>query len=180
MSYPFSGYGQQDCSEFSIYLFDKFEEEFKKDGKANIVNQYFWGNFKKEIKWDAWENISSSSEEFNHISLNIDNVHESIQHEGDLYSVQNLFDNFFVPEDLSYENNNQYECSKCECKVEKAWWTYKLSSNLPPYLIVTLKRFSYNPEKGINQKLKQIVDISERIMVSRIFIIQWYRLKVIW
>ena len=128
----FVGFGQQDSTEFIIYLLDIIDEEIKKaDPNSKGVEPIFGINFNVKIKCKLRTclQVYNRKEANNFLLLDIDSKCESLD---DAYRIYKGSDKL--------ESDNKYYCEKCNEKriaskrSEIAEW--------PKYLFVWLKRYS--------------------------------------
>jgi ubiquitin C-terminal hydrolase len=141
----FSGYGQQDSTEFIIYFLDIVEEEIKKITKTNEVEKIFGINFNVRIKCKLLSclNISVKKEINNFLILDIDS------------NVNNLDDAYrkFKSSEKLYEEN-QYFCE--ECKDKRIASKRTTINEWPDYVCIWLRRFT---QRG-NRIIKNNQDIN--------------------
>ena len=136
---PINPLEQKDAGEFLITLFNKLEEEGLKEITSEIS-----GKLSIFIKCNICKIENKSSEDFVILSLEIKDcksIYESIE----LMNKHEIL-----------ANNNQYHCSRCNCKVDAE--KYSKFEIIPNYLIISFKRFKYD----INlQKMIKIYDVCE-------------------
>jgi ubiquitin C-terminal hydrolase len=127
----FKGYGQQDSSEFIIYMLDAINEELKKNND-NIDKLYeHKANISIKCKLKVCLNISTHEEKNNFM---IFDLKEEFKDLDDCY-------NEFVKR-FKFENDCLYYCDKCKRDTiaskrnEIILW--------PKHLIIILKRFQQN------------------------------------
>lgn len=166
----FQNYHQHDWSEFAKVFLDQLEVEFKKDQKENFIDNFFTGRLIQQIKWNTWESVSQTKQNYVDISLNLNLKEELMTDNNDIPSVIDLLYNHFLPEKLWIENDNEYFWANWDSKVESAWLTQKLSSDLPPVIMVTLNRSYYDKTTASFKKKKDPIALSYSISIKKEFI----------
>ena len=141
---------QKDAEEFLNNLFMKLMSS-KSDQAAQLITKLFSFTQIQEIKSQDCPHTQTKEESFT--SLNIELNSDSL-----LTSLQKSF----TSEMLQHEN--AYECQQCNKKVSA---TRKQSFlNLPNYLILVLKRFSYDASTGMRIKLNDRFVYGEKLDLS--------------
>lgn len=128
----FSGFGQQDSTEFVIYLLDTIDEEIKKIDKTSKGIQPIFGiglNTKIKCKLRECLQISNKKESNNFLLLDIDDK---------CASLEDAYHNFKSGEKL--ESDNKYYCENC--KAKRIASKRSIIEEWPQYLFIWLKRFS--------------------------------------
>ena len=148
----FVGYGQQDSTEFIIFLLDTIDEEIKKiDPTSKGIEPIFGINFNVKIKCKLRTclQVYNRTETSNFLLLDINSKCESLD---DAYRIYKGSDKL--------ESDNKYFCEKCNDKriaskrSEIGEW--------PQYLFVWLKRFSQEGRR-ITKNIQPInIDIEWR------------------
>lgn len=138
----FTGFGQQDSSEFIIYLIDIINDELKKNNyDINVIYEHST-NVTIKCKLRNCLKISSHLEKSNFLILNTDNSFENLD---DCYRE--------YKSRVKLEGDNIYFCSNCKDnrlaskRIEIVNW--------PKHLIVILKRFQQLGHK-INKNSNEI------------------------
>ena len=141
----FSGYGQQDSTEFIIYFLDIIEEEIKKITKTNEVEKIFGINFNVRIKCKLLSclNISNKKEINNFLILDLDPTIDNLD---------DAYRKFKSSEKL--ENENEYFCE--ECKDKRIASKRTTINEWSDYVCIWLRRFT---QSG-NRILKNNQDIN--------------------
>jgi ubiquitin C-terminal hydrolase len=143
----FCGFGQQDSTEFIIYLLDTIDEEIKRiDQLSTGIKPIFGIDFNSRIKCKLREclTIYNKKELNNFLLLDIDD---------ECTSLEDAYRNFKSGEKLQYDD--KYYCENCQAKRIAS----KRSSieNWPQYLFIWLKRFSQKGRRFL--KNSQELDI---------------------
>jgi len=143
----FCGFGQQDSTEFIIYLLDTIDEEIKRIDKLSTgIKPIFGIDFNSRIKCKYRDCLTIyNKKEFNNfLLLDIDR---------NCTSLEDAYRNFKSGEKLQFDD--KYFCEKCQAKRIAS----KRSSieNWPQHLFIWLKRFSQNGRKFL--KNSQELDI---------------------
>ena len=127
----FSGFNQQDSTEFIIYLLDTIDEEIKKtDKESKGIEPIFGINFNVRIKCKLKEclKIYNRNEKNNFLLLDIDS---------NCTSLEDAYHNFKSGTKL--EDDDKYFCENCQAKrIASIRNTIDI---WPKYLFVWLKRF---------------------------------------
>uniref|UniRef100_A0A8C7SR96 Ubiquitin carboxyl-terminal hydrolase n=1 Tax=Oncorhynchus mykiss TaxID=8022 RepID=A0A8C7SR96_ONCMY len=175
----FSGYMQNDAHEFLSQCMDQLKEDVEKMNKSwksesaaaawdeppqqaaaarpgeeadtsriytcpVVVNMEF--EVQHTITCKDCGEVVTKREQFNDLSIDLPRRKKTIP----LRSIQDSLDLFFRIEEI------EYSCEKCSGKV--ATVTHKFS-RLPRFLILHLKRYSFNAQLSLNSKLGQQVMI---------------------
>ena len=136
---PLSINEQKDIDEFLNLFFDRLENNLKDTKEPTLIPDNFGGCFANEIICIDCPHASENTENF--LSLNL-----QIQNKKKLTESLNAF-----IESESLEGNNAYNCETCGRKIKaKRRTTFKI---LPNTLIIVLKRFEYDYDKGVKKKL---------------------------
>ena len=128
----FCGFGQQDSTEFIIYLLDTIDEEIKQIDKTSQGIQPIFGiQFNSRIKCKLRDclQIYNKKESNNFILLDIDD---------DCTSLEEAYRNFKSGEKL--QSDNKYYCENCQAKRIAS--KRSTIEEWPQYLFIWLKRFS--------------------------------------
>ncbi len=141
----FQGFGQQDSSEFIIYLLDILHDEFKNVKSINNINTLYEHTTKISVKCKLRSclNISTHNENNNFMIFNIDKSFENLD---DCYRE--------YKSRVKLDNDNLYYCEKCQDnriasrRIEIINW--------PKHLIIILKRFVQNGYK-LNKNTDEII-----------------------
>ena len=96
----------------------------------------------QSIEWEEWNQISCKKEENIEFGLSLEFKNEEVK-EGGL-TVQNLVKNHFTGEEMIKDLNGGYFWNYWDKKVNKANLSFKLDSDVPPILMVTLNRFYFD------------------------------------
>jgi ubiquitin C-terminal hydrolase len=128
----FSGYQQQDSTEFIIYLLDLIDEEIKKIDKQNKGLYPLFGiEFNSRIKCKLRECLKiNNTKEFNNILL--------LDIDSNTKSLEDAYHKLKSGEKL--DGDNKYFCDNCK---EKRIASKRTSiENWPNFLFIWLKRFN--------------------------------------
>ncbi len=143
----FSGFNQQDSTEFIIYLLDTIDEEIKKiDKESKGIEPIFGINFNVRIKCKLREclTIYNRTEKNNFLLLDIDSNCKSLE---DAYHTFKSGDKL--------EADDKYFCEKCQAKRIAS--KRNAIDTWPNYLFVWLKRFRQEGKRYV--KNSQSLDI---------------------
>ena len=141
----FSGFNQQDSTEFIIYFLDIIDEEIKKVNSKGI--QPIYGidfNARIKCKLRSCLKIYNKKEVNNFLLLDIDS------HDSDLNSIYKKFKS-----SNKLEDNNKYFCENCNDKRIASKRCY--ITEWPNYLCIWLKRFNQSGKRL--SKNNQAIDI---------------------
>ena len=141
---------QKDAEEFLNSLFVKLMNS-KSEQVCQLINHFFSFVQIQEIKSQDCPHSQIKEESFTslNIELNSDSLLSSLEKS-------------FKAETLEHEN--AYECVHCNKKVKA---TRKQSFlNLPNYLILVLKRFSYDAGSGMRKKINDRFAFDEKLDLS--------------
>ncbi|EDV20513.1 uncharacterized protein TRIADDRAFT_60985 [Trichoplax adhaerens] len=170
----FQEFEQQDSSEFLKYLLSSFDKEEKLQNRSrNDIQHFFQGEFVNHIRCRKCNNVMQHKEEFLDLMLAFGNenadtlttnansmpdkatssnsttAHRSLNnyldndthvHTG--YSLQALLEKFLSEEQLLVDQGNSYSCDRCNESTDAE--IMRTLTKLPPCLILSLQRFSYN------------------------------------
>ena len=125
---------QKDVFEFYSGLMDKLEEQLKKTTHENLVKNHFGGTVIREIICRGCPHSYEREEPFLAINLEVKNKK---------HIIDGL--NSYV-EGETLDGDNAYLCEKCNIKVKATMRT--TIKKLPNYLILVLKRFEFDYERG--------------------------------
>lgn len=127
----FEGFGQQDSSEFIIYLLDTIFEEFKTHKINTNINSLYSHTVNISVKCKLRSCLKiSTHEEYNNFM--IFNIHKSFENLDDCYRE--------FKSRVKLDNDNLYYCENCKDnriaskRIEVINW--------PKHLIIILKRFT--------------------------------------
>ena len=105
---------QQDVQEFFRVLFEAIEQSFVLAGESNdVINNLYQGEICSYVKCKNCNNESKRADFFMDISLPIRNEFGTGVVNS---SLEMALENYLKPDEL--EGDNQYECSKCNKKVD--------------------------------------------------------------
>ena len=123
---------------------DQIEERVSKSRDEKFVNFHFGGSFCNELICKGCPHHYEREEPYLAINLNIKNKK----------NIKDSLDSFILGEVL--EGENAYLCEKCNLKVK----TVKRVSikKLPNYLILVLKRFEYDFDRGMKIKMNDFCE----------------------
>ena len=141
----FSGYEQQDSTEFITYFLDIVDEEIKKitKTKTSEIDELFGINFNVRIKCKLRTclNISNKKEINNFLILDLDS---------DIKDLDDAYRKFKSGEKL--EDDNQYYCGNCQDKrIASKRTTINTWSK---YVCILLRRFKQNGNRIIKNEQK--------------------------
>jgi ubiquitin carboxyl-terminal hydrolase 34 len=130
---------QMDANEFYNQLFDTLEQRLKKSSQEQILRRVFGGTLSNQIIPTECEHRRERDEPFYSMSVEVKN-------KAHLKDALNLF----VEGEL-LSADNKIQCDFCAKPVE----TVKryVIKDLPPVLVLHLKRFEFDYEKMKNEKL---------------------------
>ena len=130
---------QKDVFEFFSLFMDQIEERVHKSPDEKFVKFHFGGLFCNELICKGCPHHYEREEPYLAINLNIKNKK----------NIKDSLDSFIHGEVL--EGENAYLCETCNLKVK----TVKKVSikKLPNYLILVLKRFEYDFDRGMKIKM---------------------------
>lgn len=131
------GLYQHDIQELARVLFDAIEQSTEEEGKESYIQQLFGGLSENCIKCLTCNYESIVCEKLLDLTLPVLNPFENIKNSSFEMALLNLI----KPETL--EENNKYQCDKCQAKVEKAEKFTRLRK-LPKIFMVQLSRFDYD------------------------------------
>ena len=172
---------QQDPNEFARLLFERMDESFQQcdDGDlANLLQRIFHGTTTYETVCETCEHSSERSEGFMDLNLPIvKREKKEYEKKGDIKSaleaqvssknaetdVQYCLDQYICAEML--EGDNQYFCSKCNCKRD-AKRVLKLTE-LPPVLNLQLSRYVFDMKEFCKKKLTDEVSLPKTLYVRK-------------
>ena len=147
----FSGYGQQDSTEFIIYFLDIVDEEIKKITKTSEMDKLFGINFNVRIKCKLRSclNISNKKEINNFLILDLDS---------DIKNLDDAYRKFKSGEKL--ENDNQYYCDNCKDKRIASKRT--TIDDWPKYVSIWLRRFTQTRNRITKNEQKVSIPLKWR------------------
>jgi len=121
------------------------DTEFKGTHGRQVISNIFGGILQSIIRCKACGKESPKEEQFIDLSLPISNI--------DL-DIVSMLHSFLAPELL--EGDNKYFCENCNAKqnAEK----FSKVKKAPPYLVLTLNRFYYDPATRTRKKILNPID----------------------
>jgi ubiquitin C-terminal hydrolase len=148
-AYPLSPVTQQDVDEFMNLCFDRIDTLVKGTATANLPGRFFGGSLMNQIISKECPHLSEREEQFMAVSLEVKgkrNLSEALLGyiQGDLLS-----------------GENKYECSQCNKKVDAV--KRVCLNRLPDTLMVSLKRFAFNYETFVREKVNSHFDFPHEI-----------------
>ncbi|XP_076871413.1 ubiquitin carboxyl-terminal hydrolase 40 isoform X2 [Brachyhypopomus gauderio] len=126
--------GQQDVQELNRILFSALESSLEGTSGSSLIQRLYHGTLVNHITCKECNNVSERQEDFLDLTVCVRGVS----------GLEEALWSMFVEEEL-FEGNNLYRCSRCDRLVHAAKST-KLRK-LPPFLTVSLLRFSFDFEK---------------------------------
>lgn len=133
----FSGYGQQDSSEFIVFLLDLINSEVNKFcGNKNIIEKIFEIEITTSTKCKVLSclNVSNNLERSTILMLNLNNTCKNLD---DCYN--------FTKQKVKFEGEEKYFCEKCNKKRIAS--QRKDITRWPKNLIIWLRRYEQNGNK---------------------------------
>lgn len=148
-SYPLNPGLQQDVDEFMNLLFDKLDALVKGTTSQNLPGKHFGGSVMNQIISQECPHLSEREEPFMALSVEVKgkrNLAEAMLGyiQGDLLS-----------------GDNKYECSQCNKKVDAV--KRVCLNKMPDTLVVSLKRFAFNYETFVREKVNSHFDFPHEI-----------------
>ncbi len=139
----FSGYGQQDSTEFIIYFLDIIDEEIKKITKTSEIEKIFGIHFNIRIKCKLLSclTIKNKKEINNFLILDIDS---------NINNLDDAYRKFKSGEKL--DEDNKYLCE--ECKDKRIASKRTIISIWPKYVYIWLRRFTQQGNRFIKNEQK--------------------------
>ncbi|XP_035388075.1 ubiquitin carboxyl-terminal hydrolase 40 [Electrophorus electricus] len=122
---------QQDVQELNRILFSALESSLEGTSGSSLIQRLYHGTLVNHIICKECNNVSERQEDFLDLTVCVRGVS----------GLEEVLWHMFVEEEL-FEGNNLYWCSHCDGLVHAAKST-KLRK-LPPFLTVSLLRFSYD------------------------------------
>lgn len=132
---------QKDVFEFYSIFMDKIEDQLKKTTHENLVKQHFGGIVSNQIICKGCPHSYEREEPFLALNLEVKNKKSII---GGL--------NSYI-EGETLDGDNAYLCEKCNMKVKAVMRSSV--KKLPNYLILVLKRFDFDFERGVKLKINE-------------------------
>jgi len=127
-------YEQKDADEFFNLLMDRLEANLKNTDRPELVKDIFGGSFANDVIGEDCPHRSTVTEGFLALNLQINNKKNIVE----------ALNSFIEAEKLS--GSNAYYCEKCGKKVNaRKRVSLKV---LPNVLVITLKRFEFNFQRG--------------------------------
>lgn len=120
---------------------DRIEDQLLGTTQENLVKQHFGGLVSKEIICKDCPHYYEREEHFLALNLDVKNK-RNILHGLESYIEGEILD-----------GDNAYYCAECKTKVKAMMRT--TVKKLPKYLILVLKRFEFDFERGIKQKINE-------------------------
>ncbi|KAB5515425.1 hypothetical protein PHYPO_G00249580 [Pangasianodon hypophthalmus] len=125
---------QQDVQELNRILFSALESSLVGTSGSSLIQRLYHGTLINIITCNECHNISERQEDFLDLTVCVRGVS----------SLEEALWSMFVEEEV-FEGNNLYRCSRCD-RLVNATKSAKLRK-LPPFLTVSLLRFSFDFEK---------------------------------
>ncbi|XP_046717084.1 ubiquitin carboxyl-terminal hydrolase 40 isoform X2 [Silurus meridionalis] len=125
---------QQDVQELNRILFSALESSLVGTSGSTLIQRLYHGTLINNITCNYCHNISERQEDFLDLTVCV----------GGVNSLEEALWSMFVAEEV-FEGNNLYRCSHCD-KLVTATKSAKLRK-LPPFLTVSLLRFSFDFDK---------------------------------
>ncbi|XP_066521481.1 ubiquitin carboxyl-terminal hydrolase 40 [Hoplias malabaricus] len=125
---------QQDVQELNRILFSALESSLVGTSGSDLIQQLYHGTLVNHITCRECNSISETQEDFLDLTVCVKG----------LCGLEEALWNMFVEEEM-FDENNLYRCGHCE-RLVSATKGAKLRK-LPPFLTVSLLRFSYDFEK---------------------------------
>ncbi|KAM8833045.1 ubiquitin carboxyl-terminal hydrolase 40 [Synchiropus picturatus] len=128
------GTNQHDVQELNRILFSALEHSLVGTSGSSFIHRLYHGTIVNSIECKECGNVSQRQEDFMDLTVCVCGVS----------SLEEALWNMFVEEEL-FDGNNLYRCTQCDRLVTAAK-SAKLSK-LPPFLTVSLLRFSFDFSK---------------------------------
>ncbi|MCJ8750146.1 hypothetical protein PDJAM_G00259220 [Pangasius djambal] len=125
---------QQDVQELNRILFSALESSLVGTSGSSLIQRLYHGNLINIITCNECHSVSERQEDFLDLTVCVRGVS----------SLEEALWSMFVEEEV-FEGNNLYRCSRCD-RLVNATKSAKLRK-LPPFLTVSLLRFSFDFEK---------------------------------
>ncbi|XP_060725099.1 ubiquitin carboxyl-terminal hydrolase 40 [Tachysurus vachellii] len=125
---------QQDVQELNRILFSALESSLIGTSGSSLIQRLYHGTLINRITCNECLNVSERQEDFLDLTVCVRGVS----------SLEEALWSMFVEEEV-FEGNNLYRCSHCD-QLVKATKSVKLRK-LPPFLTVSLLRFSFDFKK---------------------------------
>jgi hypothetical protein len=148
-AYPLSPVTQQDVDEFMITAFDKLEALLRGTAQASLFTRLFGGTTMNQIISKECPHLSEREESF---------VQVGVEVKGKRNLTEGLL-GFIQGELLS--GDNKYECTTCNKKVDAV--KRVCLNKLPDTLVFSLKRFAFNYDTFVREKVNSHYDFPHEI-----------------
>lgn len=135
---------QKDVFEFYSIFMDKIEEQTKKTTYEHLVKNHFGGTVTREIICRGCPHSYEREEPFLAINLEVKNKKHIVEGLTSYVEGETL------------DGDNAYLCEKCNMKVKATMRTSV--RKLPKYLMLVLKRFEFDFERGIKLKINEFCE----------------------